>query len=647
MTILAPLALLGLISLPVIYALYMREDAPDQMRVPTVRFWTEAASERGRRFKATRPPLTWLMIAQMLIALVLVAALARPLVNVGFLGPVGGAKQLYVLINGGTSMSATDIAPSRFAVAKDRATTLIRGLAPDETATVLVLGSEVRMLGAGDGTDQLALVTKLRDLPLPGGHANVQDALSVLRPLLSPQQRNEIVVITDGNLLGADTLDPSDKLPATIRVEYVMDGKGNTANVAITQAITRASQRGTGDEEFFARIANYADAPADVTLRPSFNDVPATEQKLNIGAGQTVDVTFEMPRGTTKARLEAVTAQPDAFPADNVAEVVARGARGTKAVLITSRPGADTPLVRALNAASNVRLEVHDAAEKPDLGTLGGNFLVLDGVMPDLTNLPPRTPVLIVNPQTGGSLLNVTAVSNTADAARLTDAGTRDSLLQDVDFAGVQFSRLPVIAPPAWARPLVETPQGPLLLTGEQDGRRIVVFAPQLTPDATNFTARVAFPVLIANIVDYLVPPALPSSVAPGTTVPIAPAEGADAIIVTRPDGKTRTFPVGPEHTPVPFAATDLPGTYHVVYASGGKELTSDAFTVNVGDALESDLRVRRTFDFSPIAGGTSATAIAGDTTRRGVGIAPWLLGGVLLLLAAEWLVISRRRNSR
>ncbi len=165
MTILAPLALLGLISLPVIYALYMREDAPDQMRVPTVRFWTEAASERGRRFKRTRPPLTWLMIAQMLIALVLVAALARPLVNVGFLGPVGGAKQLYLLINGGTSMSATDVAPSRFAVAKDRATALIRGLAPDETATVLVLGSEVRMLGAGDGTDQLALVTKLRDLP--------------------------------------------------------------------------------------------------------------------------------------------------------------------------------------------------------------------------------------------------------------------------------------------------------------------------------------------------------------------------------------------------------------------------------------------------------------------------------------------------
>ncbi len=114
-------------------------------------------------------------------------------------------------------------------------------------------------------------------------------------------------MITDGNLLGADALDPADKLPATIRVEYVTDGKGNTANVAVTQATTRASQRGTGDEEFFARIANYAETPSDVTLRPSFNDVPATEQKLNIGAGQTVDVTFEMPRGTTKARLEAVT----------------------------------------------------------------------------------------------------------------------------------------------------------------------------------------------------------------------------------------------------------------------------------------------------------------------------------------------------
>ncbi len=104
---------------------------------------------------------------------------------------------------------------------------------------------------------------------------------------------------------------------------------------------------------------------------------------------------------------------------------MARGARGTKAVLITPRPSADTPLVRALRAASNVRLEVHDAAEKPDLGTLGGNFLVLDGVMPDLTNLPPRTPVLIVNPQTGGSLLNVTAVSNTIGRAHVSRTRAR------------------------------------------------------------------------------------------------------------------------------------------------------------------------------------------------------------------------------
>lgn len=645
MTFLAPLALLGLVALPVIYALYMREDAPEQMRVPTVRFWTEAASERGRRFKRTRPPLSWLMIAQMLIALVLVAALARPLVNVGFLGPIGGAKQLFLVVDGSTSMNAADVLPSRYAVAKDHATALIRGLAPDETATVLVLGSEVRMLGAGDGTDQLALINKLRDLPPPGGHANFGDALGVLRPLLSPKQRNEIVVITDGGLLGTDALDPVDKLPATIRTEYVTDSKGNIANVAITQATTRASTRNPDDEEFFARIANYADKPTDVTLRPSFNDVPATDQKLNIGAGQTVDITFEMPRGTTKAHLDAITAQPDAFPADNSAEVVARGARGTKAVLITPRPTAEAPLVRALRSASNLRLEVHDAAEKPDLSTLGASFLVLDGVVPDLTNLPPRTPVLIVNPQTGGLLLNVTGVSSTVSPPRLTDAGARDALLKDVDFAGIQFNRLPVITTPPWARPLVDTQQGPLLLSGEQGGRRIVVLAPQLTSEVTNFTARVSFPVLVANIADYLVPTALPGSVSPGTTVAITPIEGAEQIAVARPDGKTRAFPVGTERSPVPFAATDLPGTYRVTYTGGGRELSNDAFTVNVGDALESDLRPRRPLDFSTIAGGTSATALNGTTARRGVGVAPWLLGGVLLLLAAEWLVISRRRK--
>jgi hypothetical protein len=140
MTLLAPLALLGLVALPIIYALYMREDAPDVFAVPTLRFWSEATSERGRRFKAQRPPLTWLIIAQMLIALILVGALARPLVNFGFLRPSGGARQLFVVIDGSTSMGATDVQPTRFAKAKSRAADLIGGLASDETATVFVLG---------------------------------------------------------------------------------------------------------------------------------------------------------------------------------------------------------------------------------------------------------------------------------------------------------------------------------------------------------------------------------------------------------------------------------------------------------------------------------------------------------------------------
>ncbi len=647
MTILAPLALLGLIALPVIYVLYMREDAPDQMRVPTTRFWTEAASERGRRFRQSRPPLTWLMLAQMLIALILVAALTRPLVPVGFLGAVGGAKQLFVLLDGSTSMSAADVAPTRFAAAKERAVGLVQNLAEDETATVFVLGSEVRMLGAGDGTDQLALVSRLRNLPAPGGHANFADALGVLRPLLSARQRNEIVIITDGGLLGADALDPNEKLPATIRVEYVTDGARTANNVAITQATTRAAQRSGDDEEFFARLANYGDAPAEVTLRPSFNDVPATEQKLMLGGGQTQDITFLMPRGTTKARLEAILPAPDAFPADNTAEVVARGARGTRAVLVTAQPGADSPLVRALRAAPNLRVEVLDANSRPDLGNVGASFLVLDGVIPDLTTLPPRTPVLFVNPQAGGTAISVTGVANTVSTPRLTDTGTRDPLLRDVDFAGVQFARLPVVERVPWLRPLAETQQGPLLLSGERDGRRLVVFAPQVTADVTNFVARVAFPVLIANIVDYLAPPALPSSVQPGATVSIAPVIGSEQVAVTRPDGRTRTFPVVGDRTPVPFSATESPGVYRVVYTGGGRELSTDAFTVNVGDELESDLRPRRTLDFTAIAGGNDPNAGIGAGEQRGVGIAPWLLGGVLLLLAAEWLVISRRRGSR
>jgi hypothetical protein len=502
------------------------------------------------------------------------------------------------------------------------------------------------MVGASDGTERIALDEKLNALALPGGHADFQDALGVLQPLLNPQQRNEVVVITDGGLLGTTALDPNQKLPADIRVEDITKGAtGPSGNVAITQASTRVAQGNADQEQFFARIANYSNAPAQVTLRPFFNDIAAAEEQVTIDAGQTIERTYTMPKGTTKARLEARTPQPDAFPADNVAEVVARGANSSRAILVTTQAGADTPLVRALRATPGLTLDVHDAAEKPDLASLGGSFIVLDGVAPDLSRLPPRTPVLIVNPQAGGPLLGVTGVANAVSAPRLTDAGTRDTLLKDVDFTGVRFNRLPVITRPTWANALVETNEGPLLLSGEQNGRRIVVLAPPVTSDTTNFVARVAFPVLIANVAEYLVPPTLPGSVIPGNTVSIPPIEGADKVTVTRPDGKSRTFPMSADQSPIPFAGTDTPGTYQVVYTGGDKDILTDAFTVNVGDELESDLRPGRIIDLSPIAGGANTAQAPGAPKRRGVGVAPWLLVGVLILLAAEWLIMSRRRG--
>jgi Ca-activated chloride channel homolog len=255
--------------------------------------------------------------------------------------------------------------------------------------------------------------------------------------------------------------------------------------------------------------------------------------------------------------------------------------------------------------------------------------------------------VLIVNPQARGPLLSVTGVSSVVSPPRLTDAGTRDILLKNVDFAGINFNRLPLVAPPTWASALVETNEGPLLLSGEQNGRRIVVLTPPMVADATNFIARVSFPVLIANVTEYLVPPSLPGSVTPGNTVAIPPIEGAERVTITRPDSKSRTFPVGTERTPIPFSATETPGTYQVVYTGGGKDLLTDAFTVNVGDELESDLRPGHALDFSPIAGGANTTPAAGAPQRRGVGVAPWLLAGVLILLAAEWLVMSRRSGAR
>jgi hypothetical protein len=144
-------------------------------------------------------------------------------------------------------------------------------------------------------------------------------------------------------------------------------------------------------------------------------------------------------------------------------------------------------------------------------------------------------------------------------------------------------------------------------------------------PANSNLPKLAAFPLLMANLVEWLDPLAGTATLAPGTPVHLPPGAA-----VTLPDGASRT--VGASGV---YAETEAPGLYRV-QAAGAPDLL---FAVNMTDAVESDLTPRAHPELARAADATTPQRVA----RQEIW---WPLALVaLLLLSGEWLYYCWKRG--
>ena len=155
---------------------------------------------------------------------------------------------------------------------------------------------------------------------------------------------------------------------------------------------------------------------------------------------------------------------------------------------------------------------------------------------------------------------------------------------------------------------------------------------------------QVAFPLLLANLTNWLAPGAggdLPTQVSPGTAVALSLPPEVEAATVTRPDGSTARLIL--EGGQAVFADTAQLGVYDVEWqrpatTEGAAEIEGAPFAVNLFSPQESDLRPAEAL---PVPGIDEV----GADTRSQQGRREWWRPLVLLalaLLTAEWLVYHR-----
>jgi hypothetical protein len=659
MTLLAPLGLAALIAAPIIILFHMRHTTPPRRPVPSLRFWLAANPRPAEERRLRRPPLSLALILQLVAAALIALALARP-ATAGQLAALAPGlhsepKHLMILLDGSTSMSAIPTAegPTRWETARAEALRRIDALREGDVATLIVMGTRPLTLTATDQASRVTMRERLNTLPLPGGRADLDAALALAGDLILPNLERQVVVITDGAVSADPAVVARVNAPIELMVAGGAENPAERANLAVIDMAARPSPDGTGALGLSVSVANFGpeEVSAPVTLLGDGQEIGHGEVPVAGNGG------VESLRWTISPGIAALTARidrPDTLMADNSAMLLPGDAE-TAAIaphilLVSDLPGA---LARALAAIDNVQLAIEPSDNQPAIVAGGYDLVVFDRAAPPPATLAKlHTPSLWVGPPVGGPF----ATTASARSPRVTRVRAGDPLLDGVDLAGATFGPTPVFTLGAGDEEIVGTADGPLLYRTEVNGEPAVVLT--IDPEASNLPKRVAFPVLVANLVAALAPEGVPASVPLGAPLVYSPGARAATVLVRSPAGRQAELTVatgaatGPLSTSahgardVVYSDTGTAGAYTVTERdAGGNDLGSARFVVNAGHPRESDLR-----DNMGLAGelaGACGVEVMAPRQER-VDFWPILGLAALLVIGAEWLVaLLPRRATR
>jgi Ca-activated chloride channel family protein len=658
MSWLDPGAALWLLLVPALVALYMLRPRAQRRPVSSLRLWQKLPQVERPRARLRRPPLSLLLILQALLLAAGATALARPATE----APAG--RHLVILLDASGSMQTVENGSTRFEQAKAEVKR-IAGTRSQDRVTLLRAGSNVSTVCSM--CDQSQVQRALADLRPGAGRANWQAALGVASGLagagasgpksnqnpgsegstISPTVdsglgtanftlNTEVYIVSDGAF---DPL-PAGGLPPSLH--FVQAGTVGK-NRAITALSARRPPNGSPEYAAYARVDNMGDY-ASVEISALADTIPLQTHRVDLPAGGHADVTWKVPTGA--AKLTVSISPRDALAADDQAVLVLPADGQYRVPVISAQsdlyiralagiPGLD-PVATELTATGSLT-SAQETAFTIIEGTSGaglldplpaGNLLLVNpGPKPGQTRL--GSPGLPLGSATG-SMAQVSPLAVEAD----------HPLLSGLDFAPLLVNSARVISPSTWLVPLLEAQGGtftgaaaaprslPLLLAGERDGRRVVVLT--FDPRDSNLPKLAAFPLLMANMVDWLYPLAGAQSLSPGEQVPVAPGSR-----VTTPDGQS----VWVGDTGI-FANTDMQGIYWIEGPwSGLGTKTQRTFAVNMIDRQESGNQPRPHPELVRQAPGVAERLIKQEQWSPLAAIA-------LMLVGAEWLLYCWKRGS-
>ena len=620
MTWLHPWAAWFLAGMPVIVLLYFLRLKRRPLTVSTLMFWQRALHESGHRAFFQKFRHLFSLLLHLLIFLLLLGALARPVLDHGILE---GSATVLILDTRARMQAIEPGGRTRFANAIRLAQDYVRQAGGAREFAVLTLGAAPSVAVPFTGDEKL-LRSALTQMSPTDASGDIASAVVLADSLLAARKGSHRIV-----LITASVLDTPPKTASKLITHAVGT---SLDNVAITRFATRPLPANPETSEVLLETQNFGRAPVRTDVELAFDGRALEVKPLTLAPGERrIDVFTSVPRPALSARgwLTAKLSATDALPLDNIAYATLPPARVNRVLLVSK---GNTFLEKLLGVDASVKFQfIAPEAYQPAMSEKF-ETVIFDSIVPQdfvLENSPGNFLFLNATPFAAkGAPLDQPIVTD-VDAAH---PATRLVNLQNITILHAKPLELPA-AHDGWkfTAPL-RSAEHPLLIAGERGRQRIAALAFDVLE--SDLPLRVAFPLLIHGTVQWLAGERSDTAAAftTGEVFQIPAGKSvAPTPLTAPPDARTAKL----QQPPITGFFQPLRNGFCQIADAGSKGWLA----VNTFSAAESDLR-------TGAAGSTPADAVPSPVSMlHGWPPWQWLALGAIALLIAEWRLFHRRKT--
>ena len=321
----------ALIAFPIII-FYILKVRLRQVPISTNMFWKQIFDEKPPRSLWHRFRHLLSLLAQLLLMGLMVLALADP----NFSWQMLKARRVVLVIDNSASMKATDISPTRFDAAIDRAIELADGLRFRDRMAIVLAGSRPDVVLGMSGHIP-TLKEAIGSIKVTDNPTQLDSAIELGKQLIGDQPNGQVIVLTDGcadtsiqleeseEPGNAASQSPADDLPS-VDAQRSEEEKSDIQiswqvfvtpadNVGITKFQVRRSLIDMLGYEVLASVKNASEQPINCRLEISLSDSIVDVIPLELEPGelwtQSIEKTSRTGGILAAALTEIAVASPD------------------------------------------------------------------------------------------------------------------------------------------------------------------------------------------------------------------------------------------------------------------------------------------------------------------------------------------------